>query len=157
MSAVLEPQSPFVPDSTLLDRVVRRDSTALIELQRRYSSSLYAQVYGMLVDATLSEWAVRETFTHLWYAAGQFAGTRTVSSWLTRRAKELAWAELALRDPQYATSGRRMDEADPDTRYGRGAAVYTRRAGAGTEPPRFGDSEGESGGSDGPAHNESAW
>jgi DNA-directed RNA polymerase specialized sigma24 family protein len=115
MSAVLEPQSPFVPDSTLLDRVVRRDSTALIELQRRYWSSLYAQVYGMLVDATLSEWAVRETFTHLWYAAGQFAGTWTVSSWLTRRAKELAWAELALRDREYATFIRRTDEANHDS------------------------------------------
>jgi DNA-directed RNA polymerase specialized sigma24 family protein len=138
MSAVLEPQSPILPDSTLLDRVVRRDSTALIELERRHWGSLYAQVYSMLVDATLAEWVVRETFTHLWYAAGQFVGTRSASSWLRRRAKELAWAELALRDREYSTSVRRIDEENSAAPGGDVGADVTHGADAGAERSSIG-------------------
>jgi DNA-directed RNA polymerase specialized sigma24 family protein len=157
MSAVLDPLSPILPDSTLLDRVVRRDSTALIELERRHWSSLYAQVYSMLVDATLAEWVVRETFTHLWYAAGQFVGTRTASSWLRRRAKELAWAELALRDREYSTAVRRIDEENSTPRARVVGADLAHRADTGAEPPCIGHGERESGNSHGTPGNESAW
>ena len=132
---MLEPQSPVLPDSTLLERLVQRDSTALVELERRHHGSLYAQVYGVLVDAALAEQVVRETFVQLWHAAGRLVGTRSASSWLRDMARELARAEVALRDPQYSTV-RRTDDADPDTRYGGGAAVYTRGADPNAEFPR---------------------
>lgn len=157
MSAMLEPQSPILPDSTLLDRVVRRDSTALIELERRHWGSLYAQVYSMLVDATLADWVVRETFTHLWYAAGQFVGTRSTSSWLRRRAKELAWAELALRDREYSTAVRRIDEENSTPRARDAGADLAHGADAGAEPPCIGYSERKSGGSDGTPRDARAW
>lgn len=154
---MLEPQSPVLPDATLLERLVQRDSTALVELERRHHGSLYAQVYGMLMDATLAEQVVRDTFVQLWHAAGRFVGTRSASSWLRDMARELARAEVALRDPQYSTSVRRTDDADPDTRYGGGAAVYTRGADAGAELPRVGDREDEGGSGDGSPRDACAW
>ena len=55
MSAVLEPQSPVLSDAALVERVIQRDSTALIELERRHRGSLYAQAYAALADATYDE------------------------------------------------------------------------------------------------------
>ena len=102
------PESPILPDAILLERLVQRDSTALIELERRHHTSLYAQVYGMVVDASLADRVVRETFAHLWYAAARFVGTRSASSWLRDTARELARAELALR--ARLSSGVRLGE-----------------------------------------------
>ena len=45
-----EPQ-PIVADVVLMRRLAQRDSTALVELQCRHRGSLYAQVYGILMDA----------------------------------------------------------------------------------------------------------
>ena len=169
MSTVLEPQTPILPDAILLERVVQRDSTALIELERRYRSSLYAQVYGVLVDATQADEVVRETFAHLWYAAARFVGRRTASSWLRDTARELARAELALRDREYPTSVRRTNEEDPrietdpeieedpDIRSGPAAARATRRAGARAERSRVRYSESESSGSEGPPRDPCPW
>ena len=39
-----------VPDAALLRRMAQHDATALVELQRRYGGSLYALVYGILID-----------------------------------------------------------------------------------------------------------
>ncbi|HEV2670317.1 MAG TPA: hypothetical protein VGU74_04450 [Gemmatimonadales bacterium] len=139
----------------LLERLVQRDSTALIELERRHWSSLYAQVYGVLVDAPVAERVVRETFAHLWYAASRFVGTRSASSWLRETARELARAELALRDR--TTSDWRQDDEDHGVRSSNAAAGATRRANARAERSRVGYSESESSGSDGPPRDACAW
>jgi DNA-directed RNA polymerase specialized sigma24 family protein len=110
MSTMLEPQlpqpylapRPLVPDADLLQRVVQRDSTALIELERRHQASLYAQAYGILMDSALADRVVREVFAQLWYAAGRFIVRRTLWSWLRDMAKDLARAELMLREPRYS-------------------------------------------------------
>lgn len=156
MTALLEPQSPILPDSLLLQRVAQRDSTALIELERRYQSSLYAYVYRVLMDADAAEAVVRDTFTQLWSEAERI-GALSAWSWLREMAKELARAEVALRDPLYSTFVRRVDEADPDTRFGRGAAVHTRSANTSAEPPFVGRGKGESGGSDGSPRDACTW
>ena len=49
------PRRPLVADADLLQRVVRRDSTALIELERRHHTSLYAQAYAILMDSMLAD------------------------------------------------------------------------------------------------------
>ena len=49
------PRRPLVADADLLQRVVRRDSTALIELERRHHASLYAQSYAILMDSMLAD------------------------------------------------------------------------------------------------------
>jgi DNA-directed RNA polymerase specialized sigma24 family protein len=130
MPAKLETQRPVASDAELLQRLVRRDSTALVEVERRHWASLYAQVYGMLVESALAERIVREAFTQLWFAAERFPLKRSVWTWLRDMARELARAELALaasRDP-VDSSIRRVDEASlivhpgaPAAGIGRGA------------------------------------
>jgi len=91
-----EAQRPVLSDAELLQRLARRDSTALIEVERRHWSSLYAQVYGMVIDSTLAERVVRDVFTQLWFAAERFPLRRSMWAWLRDMARELARAEQAL-------------------------------------------------------------
>ncbi len=102
---MLEPQPsqrPLVADADLLKRVVKRDSTALIELERRHRASLYAKAYGILMDSTLAERVVQEVFAQLWFAADRFVVRRNLWTWLRMLAKDLARAELMSREPRYA-------------------------------------------------------
>lgn len=104
MTALLEPQSPqppqadLVADSVLMNRVAMRDSTALVELERRHRSSLYAQAYSILIDAVAAEQVVRDAFAQLWYDAAYYTNKRSPSTLLREMAKQLARAERALRD-----------------------------------------------------------
>jgi DNA-directed RNA polymerase specialized sigma24 family protein len=132
MSPKLETQRPLASDAELLQRLARRDSTALIEVERRHWSSLYAQVYGMVVESELAERVVREVFTQLWFAAERFPLRRSVWTWLTDMAKELARAELALaacRDHD-ESSIRRLHEASTAVHPGAVAAGTGRGADA---------------------------
>jgi DNA-directed RNA polymerase specialized sigma24 family protein len=81
---------------------VQRDSTALIELERRHCASLYAQAYGVLMDSGMADRVVREVFAQLWYAAGRFVVRRTLLGWLREMAKDLARAELMLQEPRFS-------------------------------------------------------
>jgi len=98
MSAMLEPQPPLVADAVLMHRLAQRDSAALIELERRHRSSLYAQAYGILSDAVSAERVVRDAFAQLWFAAASYTGKHTPWTLLRDMARELARAEQALRD-----------------------------------------------------------
>jgi RNA polymerase sigma-70 factor, ECF subfamily len=98
MSAMLEPHSPIVADAVLMNRLAQRDSTALVELERRHRGSLYAQAYGILMDAGSAERVVRDTFAQLWFAAANYAGKRSPWTLLREMARELARAERALHD-----------------------------------------------------------
>ena len=95
---MLEPQPPIVADSELMLRLARRDSTALVELERRHRGSLYAQVYGILTDATAAERVVRDAFQQLWFGATQYSGGNSALTLLRDMARELARAERALRE-----------------------------------------------------------
>jgi uncharacterized tellurite resistance protein B-like protein len=95
---MLEPQTPIVADAVLLTRVAQRDSTALVELERRHFSSLYAQVYGVLMDAGSADRVVRTAFTQLWFEAARYAGKLSAWGLLRDIAKELARAERALHE-----------------------------------------------------------
>jgi hypothetical protein len=104
---------PLPSDAELLQRLGRRDSTALIEVERRHWSSLYAQVYGMVVDSTLAERVVRDVFTQLWFAAERLPLRRSMWNWLRDMARELARAEQALAVPSnsiHESSMRRLHE-----------------------------------------------
>lgn len=134
MSAKLDTQRPVASDAELLQRLARRDSTALVEVERRHWSSLYAQVYGMLVESALAERVVREAFEQLWFAAERFPLRPSLWTWLRDMAKELARAELALAassDPQESTSIRRWNEASTPVHPGAPAAGIGRGADAG--------------------------
>ncbi len=99
---MLEPQDPTAPpvaDSVLMDRLARRDSTALVELERRHRGSLYAQAYGIVMDAGSAERVVRDAFSQLWFAAATISrGGQSVWALLRDMARELARAERALRE-----------------------------------------------------------
>jgi hypothetical protein len=71
-----------------------RDATALIEMQRRYRGSVYAQAYGILWDAERAELIVTRVFEQLWYAAVRLNTRGNYAlAWLQRTAAELARAE----------------------------------------------------------------
>ncbi len=98
MSAMLAPQTPIVADAVLMNRVANRDSTALVELERRHRGSLYAQAYAILMDAVLAERVVRDAFAHLWFEAARYNNKRSPSTLLRDIARELARAERALHE-----------------------------------------------------------
>jgi DNA-directed RNA polymerase specialized sigma24 family protein len=104
MTALLEPQPPIVADRVLMQRLAMRDSTALVELERRHRSSLYAQVYSVLMDAGSAERVVRDAFAQLWFESTHYTGRLSAFTLLRDMARELARAERALRD---ATGNRR--------------------------------------------------
>ena len=96
---MLEPQQPqIVADAVLMSRLAKRDSTALVELERRHRTSLYAQAYGILMDAVSAERVVQDAFAQLWFIAADYSGKRSVWTLLRDMAKELVRAERALRD-----------------------------------------------------------
>lgn len=174
MSAVLEPNTsslpprPLVADAELLARLARRDSTALIELERRHRPSLYAQAYGILMDSLSAERVVREVFAQLWFTAERFILRSPLSRWLRMMAKDLARAELIMRDPQYtryATSERRSYEEGTVVHSGVARANVGGRAEPATGESADGDSElpriryrkSESGGGDGTPRDACTW
>jgi DNA-directed RNA polymerase specialized sigma24 family protein len=100
MATQILPQ-PLVADAVLVQRLAHRDPAALVELQRRHFASLYAQVYGILMDASLAESVVRNVFSQVWLGAGKFVTHTSTWSWLRDIAVELARAERALQDPEH--------------------------------------------------------
>jgi hypothetical protein len=103
MTALLEPQSPHPPqppivaDSELMRRLAQRDSSALVELERRHRGSLYAMAYGTLMDAGAAERVVRDAFAQLCLEAIHHSKRRPLNL-LRDLTRELARAERALRD-----------------------------------------------------------
>ena len=80
-----------LPDAVLLRRMAGRDATALLELQRRYGTSLYALVYGILMDAERAERLVADVFDQVWHAAELLSQRhRGAYSWLRQAARERA-------------------------------------------------------------------
>ena len=85
-----------IPDAALLRRMAQRDATALVELQRRYGGSLYALVYGILMDPERAERLVEEIFEQVWHAAALLSQRhRGAYAWLREAAKERAWKHRA--------------------------------------------------------------
>jgi DNA-directed RNA polymerase specialized sigma24 family protein len=97
MTALLEPQSQPVADSVLMTRLARRDSTALVELERRHRSSLYAQAFSILMDAVAAERVVRDAFSQLWFDAPEYTIMPRAWDLLREMTREFARAEQGLR------------------------------------------------------------
>ncbi len=88
-----------VPDAVLLRRMAGRDATALVELERRHGPSLYALVYGILMDAERAERLVAEIFEQVWHAAELLSERhRGAYSWLRQAARERARKDRATPD-----------------------------------------------------------
>ena len=157
---MLEPERPLLSDAELLQRLAQRDSTALIEVERRHWSSLYAQVYGMVIDSTLAERVVRDVFTELWFAAERFPLRRSVWNWLRDMARELARAEQALAVASNSDDGssvRRLNEASSPGHTDAAATGTRLGTDADDEPPSRGYRQGEKVDGDGPPRDACAW
>src|ERR1051325_9886383 len=95
MSTMLEPQPEIIADAVLMSRLARRDSTALVELERRHRASLYAQAYGTLMDAIAAARVVQDAFAQVWFIAADYSGNRRVCTLLRYMAKNSVRAERA--------------------------------------------------------------
>ena len=85
-----------VSDAALMDRMAQRDAIALVELRQRHWGSLYAQVYGILMDAKRAERVVAEVFEQVWHRAAWMSQRQSGAlTWLRDVARELARAERA--------------------------------------------------------------
>ena len=94
-------------DAALMGRMARRDATALVELRQRHFGSLYAQVYGILMDAKRAERVVEEVFEQVWYRAAWMSERRTGAlGWLRDLARVLAHADRAAGPLQTAVAAR---------------------------------------------------
>ena len=90
-----------VPDAVLVHRMARRDATALVELERRYGPTLYALVYGILMDPERAERLVAEVFEQVWHAAELLSQRhRGAYAWLREAASERAWKHRATPESQ---------------------------------------------------------
>ena len=101
MTTLPIPVPGAVPDAVLVHRMARRDATALVELERRYGPSLYALVYGILMDPERADRLVAEVFEQVWHAAELLSQRhRGAYAWLRQAARERAWKHRAAPDSQ---------------------------------------------------------
>ena len=92
--------SRTVPDRTLLGWVASGDAAALRELEQRHGRSVYALVYGIVIDPGQADEVVAETFAYVWLSAARFVETAStsVASWLGEIARSRARAGLLSRE-----------------------------------------------------------
>ena len=96
MTTLPVPAPNPIPDAVLVHRMARRDARALVELERRYGPSLYALVYGILMDPERAEQLVSDVFEQVWHAAELLNQRhRGAHAWLRQLARERAWAHRA--------------------------------------------------------------
>ena len=96
MTTLPVPVPGAIPDAVLVTRMARRDATALVELERRYGATLYALVYGILMDPERAERLVGEVFEQVWHAAELLNQRhRGAYAWLRQAARERAWKDRA--------------------------------------------------------------
>lgn len=101
MTTLPMPMPGPVPDAVLVNRMARRDATALVELERRYGPTLYALVYGILMDPERAERLVAEVFEQVWHAAELLSQRhRGAYAWLREAASERAWKHRATPESQ---------------------------------------------------------
>lgn len=75
-------------DVRLIERLLRRDQTALAELYDRYSSQVYGLTVYILRDTALAEEATQDTFMKLWNSAANWDMTRArLGTWLLTLAR----------------------------------------------------------------------
>lgn len=96
MTTLPVPAPGPIPDAVLVHRMARHDTRALVELERRYGPSLYALVYGILMDPERAERLVADVFAQVWHAA-ELLNRRHCGAhaWLQQAARERAWAHRA--------------------------------------------------------------
>jgi RNA polymerase sigma-70 factor, ECF subfamily len=87
-----------VSDWSLLERVVRRDESALVALYDRYSGLVYAESIRILRDAGAAEEVLQDLFFQIWRTAAKFDPQRgSLPGWLLVAARNRCISRLRRR------------------------------------------------------------
>ena len=85
-----------VPDSVLIDRMMRGDEAALSTIYDRYSSMLLGLLVRILRDQQAAEEILQDLFMQLWRNAEKFNATRgSLAAWLMVIGRSRAISRLA--------------------------------------------------------------
>lgn len=88
-----------VSDWSLLERVVRRDESALAALYDRYSGLVYAEALRILHDAAGAEEILQDLFFQIWRTAEKFDPNRgSLPGWLLVAARNRSISRLRRHD-----------------------------------------------------------
>jgi RNA polymerase sigma-70 factor (ECF subfamily) len=84
-----------VSDWSLLERVVRKDESALSELYDRYSGLVYSEAKRILRDTGAAEEILQDLFYQVWRTAEQFDPARgSLAGWLVVVARNRAISRI---------------------------------------------------------------
>ena len=91
-----EPNAALAPsDWSLLERIVRKDESALSELYDRYSGLVYSEVKRILRDEGTAEEILQDLFYQIWQTASRFDPHRgSLPGWLVVVARNRAISKL---------------------------------------------------------------
>lgn len=88
-------------DWSLLERVVRKDESALAALYDRYSRLVYAESIRILHDSGAAEEILQDLFLQIWRTAEKFDPQRgSLAGWLLVAARNRCISRLRRRDSQ---------------------------------------------------------
>ena len=88
-----------VSDWSLLERVVRKDESALAALYDRYSALVYAESIRILRDGAAAEEILQDLFFQIWRTAAKFDPQRgSLPGWLLVAARNRSISRLRRRD-----------------------------------------------------------
>jgi RNA polymerase sigma-70 factor (ECF subfamily) len=109
-----------VTDVALLDRIARRDQTALGELYERHCRLLFTLILRILRDRGESEDVLQEVFVRVWDRADSYnPALGTPAAWLVRISRNRAIDRLRARSVRadvHAPDGERSEQASDTTR-----------------------------------------
>src|SRR5271156_4429965 len=87
-------------DAALIERIVRRDQTALAALYDRYAGMLSSVLNRILRDRQAAEEILQDVFFQLWRAPERFDATRgSLHGWLLVIARNRAISQLRRHNP----------------------------------------------------------
>lgn len=100
-----------IADLRLINRILRRDETALSELYTQYGSQVFGITLHVLQDRTLAEEATQDTFLKIWNSAHKWDAERgKLSTWIFTIARYTAIDILRREVHQIAASAVELDE-----------------------------------------------
>jgi RNA polymerase sigma-70 factor (ECF subfamily) len=102
-----------ISDWSLLERVVRKDESALSELYDRYSGLVYSEAKRILRDTGAAEEILQDLFYQVWRTASQFDPARgSLAGWLVVVARNRAISRIRRK----AGKGEELQENAVDLR-----------------------------------------
>lgn len=88
------------PDAALIERIMRRDESALAALYDRYAAMLISVLNRILRDTQAAEEILQDIFYQLWRTAARFDASRgSLPGWLVVIARNRAISRLRKHNP----------------------------------------------------------